>query len=121
MATNNSMDKKIVNTSDNLVLEGGDFDMTTKVTTKKVNIQALEDAYPAIKKAAWEAWRVFLPAFIAVILVQLEAGGKIEDLKSWLISLVSAAGLAGIKATLKYLRDTYGNQNYTSMLYKLPF
>lgn len=88
--------------------------------TKKLDIPVFVENYPAIKKALWEAWRVFIPAFLAVVYAQFEAGVDLKNTESWILPLISAALLAGIKATLKWARDTYGNQNYSSLIYKIP-
>ncbi len=81
--------------------------------TKKID-------YPAIKKAAWEAWRVFVPAFAAVIYAQFETGVDLKNWKAWAVSLLASAALAGAKAVFKWVRDTYGNKDYTKLIYKLP-
>ena len=81
--------------------------------TKKID-------YPAIKKAGYELWRTFVPAFFAVIYVQFEAGVNLQDIKSWGITLLASATMAGVKAIIKYLRDIYGNGEYNKLIYKLP-
>lgn len=81
--------------------------------TKKID-------YPAIKKAAYELWRTFIPAFLGVLYVQFQAGVNLQDIKSWGLTLLVSATMAGIKAVLKYLRDKYGNSDYTKLIYKLP-
>lgn len=77
--------------------------------------------YPAIKKAVWEAFRVFFVAAGAVIVAQVQAGINVTDWKNALIAVGIAAGVAGLKAVGKWLRDTYGRGNYSSLWYKLPF
>lgn len=76
--------------------------------------------YSAIKKALWEAWRVFLPAFLAVIYAQFEAGVDLKELKSWGYALLSSAALAGGKAVVKWLREKYWRGDYGKAIYKLP-
>lgn len=76
--------------------------------------------YPVIKKALWEAWRVFIPAFSAIIYVQFEAGVDLKDWKAWIPSLVLSAGLAGIKAIVKWIRAKYFAGKYDSFVYKFP-
>jgi len=76
--------------------------------------------YAIWKKALYELWRTFVPAFFAVIYVQFESGVNLQDIKSWGITLLASASMAGIKAIFKYLRDYYGNGEYTKLIYKLP-
>lgn len=76
--------------------------------------------YPAIKKAIIEAFRIFFLAAGAVIVAQIQAGINITDWKNALIALGIAAVVAGAKAVGKWLRDTYGQGNYSSFIYKLP-
>jgi len=81
--------------------------------TKKID-------YPAIKKALWEAWRTFLPSFLGVVTIQLSTGAGSQDVSAWLKSILVASVLAGLKATAKWYRETYGNKDYDSLVYKLP-
>lgn len=76
--------------------------------------------YPAWKKAAWEAWRVFGLAFLAVIYAQLEAGIDIANWQLWLRSVLVAAFAAGVKAAIKFIREKYGQGLYDKWIYKLP-
>ena len=76
--------------------------------------------YAAWKKALWEAWRVFIPAFLAVIYAQLEAGVDVWGVKTWGFTLLFSAGLPGSKALVKWARETYGNKKYDSWLYRIP-
>ena len=72
------------------------------------------------KKAVIEAWRVFVPAFLTVLYVQFQAGVKLDEWRSWLFPLAVSAVLAGVKAIWRWYRDTYGEGNYGSWMYKLP-
>lgn len=76
--------------------------------------------YPDWKKALWEGWRVFGLAAGAVILTQLEAGVDIQNWEAWLRAVAIAAGAAGVKALVKYLREKFGHRDYDSLIYKLP-
>ena len=76
--------------------------------------------YPAIKKAAWEAWRVFLPALAAVIYAQFQSGVDLKNWKAWATTLLVSAAVAGAKAVFKWTRETYGNGDYSKFIYKLP-
>ena len=76
--------------------------------------------FSPFKKALIESWRVFLPAFIAIIVAQVQIGVDLKDWKAWLLPLILSASLAGFKAVGKYVRDTYGLGNYSSLVYKLP-
>lgn len=76
--------------------------------------------YSVAKKALIEASRVFFLSFIAVIYAQFEAGVDLRDYKAWLLPLLTSAGVAGIKAVVKWLRETYFKGNYSSLIYKLP-
>jgi len=82
--------------------------------TNKIN-------YPAIKKALWEAWRVFIPAFIAIIYAQFEAGVDLKEWKSWVPALLIASCVAGLKAVFKWARAKYFAEEYDTFIYKLPF
>ncbi len=75
--------------------------------------------YPTWKKVAIEAGRVFVPAFLAVVYAQFEAGVDLKEWKSWAYSLFISALVAGVKAVGKYLRERA--KNYQSLAYKLPF
>lgn len=76
--------------------------------------------YGAVKKALWEAWRVFIPAFLAVIYAQFEAGVDLKEIRSWGYALLVSALLAGGKAVVKWLREMYGRGDYGKAIYKLP-
>ncbi len=76
--------------------------------------------YSDIKKALWEAWRAFIPAFLGVIYVQFQSGVDLKDWKSWVFNLLVSATIAGSKAVLKWLREKYGQGDYTHWIYKLP-
>ena len=76
--------------------------------------------YANWKKALWEAWRSFIPAFLGVIAIQLSAGVDLSTWKDWLPSLLIAGILAGVRAVGKWLRERYGEGNYDKPLYKLP-
>lgn len=77
--------------------------------------------YPEWKKAVWEAYRVFLPAFLAIVYAQFEAGVDLKEWKAWTFSLLSAAVVAGVKAVVKWAREKYGKGDYAKAVYKLPF
>lgn len=81
---------------------------------KKIN-------YPLIKKMAFEAFRAFFIAAGAVVVAQIQAGINVADWKNALITVGIAAVAAGVKAVGKWLRDTYGNGDYSNIVYKLPF
>ena len=76
--------------------------------------------FSPFKKALIESWRVFIPAFIAIITAQFQVGVDLKDWRAWLLPLVLSASLAGFKAVVKYLRETYGLGDYTKLIYKLP-
>ena len=78
------------------------------------------DEYPVIKKALWEAWRVFWPAFFVVIIIQFKAGVDLYSWEDWLPALLFSASLAGIKAVFKWLREKIGQGNYSKWIYKVP-
>ena len=79
-----------------------------------------KDEYPVIKKALWEAWRVFWPAFFAVIIIQFKAGVDLNSWEDWLPALLFSAFLAGTKAVFKWLREKIGQGNYSKWIYKVP-
>lgn len=83
------------------------------MASKKIN-------YPELKKALWEAWRIFFASASVVILAQFEAGVNLKDWKNWVYSLGSAAIVAGLKATVKYVREKYFKGEYDHIIYKLP-
>jgi len=76
--------------------------------------------YPAVKKALWEAWRIFLPSFLTVIYIQFQAGVDLSMWRKWFPALIGAGVLAGLKAILKWAREKYGNGEYDKLIYKLP-
>ena len=76
--------------------------------------------YPAVKKAVWEAWRIFIPAFLTVIYFQFQAGVDLKIWQDWLPALFGAAVLAGLKAVIKWAREKYGNREYGKLIYKIP-
>ena len=76
--------------------------------------------HPSIKKATWEAWRSFWPAFAGVVVVQLSSGVDMKDWQTWLVNVIVSASIAGIKAFAKWLREEYGDKNYEDIIYKLP-
>jgi len=75
--------------------------------------------YKTWKKVLIEAVRAFVPAFLAVIYLQFEAGVNLQEYKSWVMPLLASASLAGIRAVMKWLRERHA-KDYTSFLYKLP-
>lgn len=76
--------------------------------------------YSAVKKGLWEAWRTFVPAFVGVVAVQLEAGVDLYTWKNWVPALVGSAAVAGLRAIVKWARETYFKGEYGSAIYKLP-
>lgn len=76
--------------------------------------------YSIVKKALIEAGRVFFLSFIAVVYAQFEAGVDLRDYKAWLLPLLTSAGVAGIKAVVKWLRESYFKGDYSNIIYKLP-
>lgn len=77
--------------------------------------------YPNYRKAIIEAWRIFAPAFIAAVWLQVQLGSAgFDDLGAYLKALVVAGILGGVKAVVKWVRETYGQGNYTHWSYKLP-
>ena len=76
--------------------------------------------FSPLMKALIEIWRVFIPAFIAIVIAQFQVGVDLKDWKAWLLPLILSASLAGFKAVGKYIRDMYGLGNYSSLVYKLP-
>lgn len=76
--------------------------------------------YSIVKKALYEAWRVFFPAFALVIFTQFEAGVDLRNWKAWAFTLIGSALLAGVKAVMKWARDEFGGGNYSHIIYKLP-
>ncbi len=76
--------------------------------------------YEAWKKGCWEAWRVFLPAFLAIVYIQFEAGVNLKEWQAWLPSLGTAAIVAGFKAVFKWSRAKFFAGKYDSLIYKIP-
>jgi len=76
--------------------------------------------YEAWKKGLWEAWRVFLPAFLAIIYAQFEAGVDLRKWEAWLPSLLAAAVVAGLKAVFKWARAKFFAGEYSRFIYKVP-
>lgn len=75
--------------------------------------------YPNWKKALKGGWRVFYPAFLAIVLAQLSAGVDMGEWQSWLPALIISAVSAGVGAVMKYLREEYGQQDYSKLIYKV--
>ena len=73
--------------------------------------------YAKWKLVAWRFGRVFLSAFLVTLSV------TVQDLQNWesLWPLVLyPAVIAGVSALFKALRETYGNEDFTKIIYKLP-
>lgn len=75
--------------------------------------------FPSWKKALIEAYRVFVPVFLATLatLISTEAVNGWED--AWKVLIVPAI-TAGIKGLAKYTRDKYFPEEYDKVIYKLP-
>lgn len=78
-----------------------------------------QQEYPAWKKAVVEGRRVFVTAFIGVLVVGLQNGIDFDDFKGWAIALAGSALAAGIAAVLKWARETYGQGDYSKLIYKI--
>jgi len=76
--------------------------------------------YPVVKKALWEAWRVFLLAFGAIIYATFEAGVNLKNWKAWIPLLGAAAIVAGFKAVFKWVRAKFFAGKYDNLIYKIP-
>lgn len=76
--------------------------------------------FEAWKKAAYEAWRTFWPAFIGYVALQLQTGAGEKDIALWARSVAVAGGVAGLRAVFKWAREKWGNKQYGSLIYKLP-
>lgn len=79
-----------------------------------------KEKFEVWKKMLIEAWRVFGITFLAVIFAQFEAGVDLKEWKSWGLTLLLSAGVAGLKAVGKWAREKFAS-NYESIIYKLPF
>lgn len=80
---------------------------------------ATETKYPEWKKAAIEGARTFATVFVSTVLVQLGAGVDFSQWRVWVVPMLLAGASAGFKALGKYIRDTYGQQDYSSLIYKI--
>lgn len=76
--------------------------------------------YATWKKALWEAWRAFVPAFLAVLYIQFQAGVELEKWQDWLPALLFGAFIAGVRAVFKWARERFGAGDYSKFIYKLP-
>lgn len=77
--------------------------------------------YPNYKKSVIEAWRIFAPAFMATVWLQLQTGaGDFSDPITYGKAVLVAGFLGGVKALVKWIRETYGQGNYHHWSYKLP-
>jgi len=80
--------------------------------------------FPDWKKALIEFRRVFVGASIAQILILIPTvptwlGDVIKEPKMILGFLIIPVLTAGYRGITKYLQDTYGNQEYDKLIYKL--
>lgn len=80
---------------------------------------ATETKYPEWKKAVIEGARTFATVFVSTVLVQLGAGVDFSQWRVWVVPMLLAGASAGFKALGKYIRDTYGQQDYSSLIYKI--
>lgn len=76
--------------------------------------------YPELKKALWEAWREFIPAFVVAVGLQLSIGIDMNQPLPWIVSVATAGIKAGWRAVFKWLRDKYGEGDYDKLIYKIP-
>lgn len=77
-------------------------------------------SYPAYKKALWEAYRTFIPAFLAVIFAQFEAGVDLKEWRAWVLPLLLSALAAGFRAVVKWVRTEKFPLDYSRAIYKIP-
>lgn len=93
-------------------------------------------SYPVIKKVAWRFFRAFLSAFLVtftsfvvvfdgsdIIAVGLESGFKAFLVNLWAVVVypaLLASIIAGIQALGKAIREYYGDEEYKSLVHKLP-
>jgi hypothetical protein len=80
-----------------------------------------ETNYPQIKVLLWRALRVFVSGSLGVLTLDLISkmmnAQSVGDIK-YVVALVVAGGIAALG---KWLRDTFGNEDQTSLIDKLPF
>lgn len=73
--------------------------------------------YSKIKLIAWRFGRVFLAAFLAEVALHLEELSAFKDLYPMLLL---PALIAGISAVSKAIREYLADDEYESILHKLP-
>jgi len=97
---------------------GSDY-QTVSISANEGGEEMATQKYPDWKKATIEGFRTFVTVFVSTILVQIGAGVDFTEWKVWLIPMLLAAATAGFKALGKYIRNTYGKQDYSSLVYKI--
>lgn len=85
-----------------------------------MGVSDVSEVYPIWKKSFWEAFRIFFLAAGAVVVAQINVGVNYDKWQEWLVPLLLASAVAGLKALFKWAREHYARGDYQNLLYKLP-
>lgn len=76
--------------------------------------------YPNYKKALWQVWRAFFIAFVATLTAQAQSGVDLSDFDTWIKSVLAAAFVSGVRASMKYVREKWYAGMYDHWIYQIP-